>query len=165
MEAVFQMIDGKERVGIVEWVRRHKPAFRIAVAQGAEAEGEGAGGEEDSDSDFEQERGESEGGSPSPSSSSPAWVSTKATKKVNNEGEAGEDTEGKRHPLSHATTASAIPKMLHAAVDTAVGLVIHVLIGRRSGASGPPAPPPIHDEHIHKHEDDEESEEEDGFKY
>ena len=31
-EPEFQVIDGKEREGIVEWVRRHKSAFRIAIA-------------------------------------------------------------------------------------------------------------------------------------
>ena len=43
-ETEFQMIDGKERWGIVEWVRRHKSAFGIAVGQGPEAGGADAEG-------------------------------------------------------------------------------------------------------------------------
>ncbi|KAF8487253.1 hypothetical protein DFH94DRAFT_621320 [Russula ochroleuca] len=91
-ETEFQMIDGKERERILEWVRRHRGAFGIAKVQqgaaakgkengkqrkgaGAEEEGEGidargaaaaaAGEDSDSDSDFETESGESDGGSPS----------------------------------------------------------------------------------------------------
>ena len=40
---VFQMIDGKEREGIMEWVRRHRSLFEIATAQGA---GVGSSGSE-----------------------------------------------------------------------------------------------------------------------
>ena len=38
---VFQMIDGKEREGIMEWVRRHRSLFGIATAQGAGVGGPG----------------------------------------------------------------------------------------------------------------------------
>ncbi len=37
------MVIEKEREGIVEWVRRHKSAFGIAIAQGEDAEAGGAG--------------------------------------------------------------------------------------------------------------------------
>ena len=91
-ETEFQMIDGKERERILEWVRRHRGAFGLAKAkqQGALAKGKengkpepeatgpegdegidaGAGGDSDSDSDFETESGESDGGSPSSGSES-----------------------------------------------------------------------------------------------
>jgi hypothetical protein len=93
-ETEFQMIDGKERERIIEWVRKNRGAFGIAGVreddeaqeqQGAPAKGKengkgaGAGqegeegvdarGDSDSDSDFE-ESGESDGGSPSSGSGS-----------------------------------------------------------------------------------------------
>ena len=93
-ETEFQMIDGKERERIIEWVRRNRASFGIAdvreddgapAQQGAAAKGKengkGAGqegeegvdargeGDSDSDSDFE-ESGESDGGSPSSGSGS-----------------------------------------------------------------------------------------------
>ena len=81
-EREFQMIDGKEREGILEWVRRHRGAFGIAAlpgvaqaAQAADGEGEGKDGEglgavgdSDSDSDFETSSMSSDGGSPTSNS-------------------------------------------------------------------------------------------------
>ena len=60
----------------------------------------------------------------------------------------------KWHPLLRAATAGAIPNMLRAALDAAIGLVIDDLSRPGSGGPGSLAPPPIH-------ENDEESEEED----
>ncbi|KAH9039668.1 hypothetical protein EDB85DRAFT_1887433 [Lactarius pseudohatsudake] len=87
------------------------------------------------------------------------------------DGEEGDDEETvepklKRHSLLHAAAAGAIPKMLHAVVDTTVGLVVGDLLGQGPDGSGAQALTTIHDEHRghrhrHKHEDDEESEEED----
>ena len=80
-ETEFQMIDGKEREGILEWVRRHRGAFGITKIREEEdgdetlgaprdAANTKAGGEDsDSDSNFEASE-ESDGGSPSPSSGS-----------------------------------------------------------------------------------------------
>ncbi|KAF8496149.1 hypothetical protein F5888DRAFT_1705870 [Russula emetica] len=84
-ETEFQMIDGKERERILEWVRRHRGAFGIAKIAQAQAPlrgaANGSGKEEetgkdkredsdsDSDSDFEESE-ESDGGSPSSSNSS-----------------------------------------------------------------------------------------------
>jgi hypothetical protein len=87
-ETEFQMIDGKEREVIREWVRKHRGAFGIATevrgeegdddalaqaaSHGAEAEAAEAAekGDSDSDSDFEAESGDSDGGSPSSGSGS-----------------------------------------------------------------------------------------------
>ena len=86
-ETEFQMIDGKEREGILEWVRRHRGAFEMgkirgkddkaplrdaANGKGKETETEtGKDGREDSDSDSDFEAsGESDGGSPSSGSGS-----------------------------------------------------------------------------------------------
>jgi hypothetical protein len=179
------MIDGKEREGIVEWVRRHKSAFGIAIAQGVQAGGAGAGaeggvvargGDSDSDSDFEQESAESDGGSPSSSNSSSGPGEQEGSEESDNEGEASEGDEGstdaegddeeiveldpKRHPLLRAAAAGAIPKMSRAAADAAVGLVVDDLVGREPGGPRPPEPLPI-DELRHRREDDVESEEED----
>jgi hypothetical protein len=85
-ETEFQMIDGKERERILEWVRRHRNAFGIAkmIREDDEAQAqaqaqvlpqEAANGKDDgredsdSDSDFEAS-GESDDGSPSSSSGS-----------------------------------------------------------------------------------------------
>jgi hypothetical protein len=86
-EMEFQMIDGKERERILEWVRRHRGAFGIAkkiredegdddaqaqaqaLPRGAVASGKDGGEDSDSDSDFEAS-GESDGGSPSSGSGS-----------------------------------------------------------------------------------------------
>ena len=185
-EMEFQMIDGKEREGIVEWVRRHKSAFGIAIAHGAEVGGAGAGaeggvvakgGDSDSDSDFEQESGGSDNGSPSSSGSSSGPGEREGSEGSDNEGSADEgadEAEGedggdeeiveldpKRHPLLRAAATGAIPKMSRAAVDAVVGLVVDDLVGRGSGGPRPPEPPPIHDELRHRREDEEESEEED----
>jgi hypothetical protein len=185
-ETEFQMIDGKEREGIVEWVRKHKSAFGITVVRGAQvesagsgsgAEGEvvGKGGDSDSDSNFE-ESGESDGGSPSSSGSSSGPGEHDGGEESDNEGGSGEGTEGsaepnsddddgdeeiveldpKRHPLLRAAAAGAIPKMSRAAVDAAVGLVVDDLVGQGSGASRPSASLPIRDK---RRVDDEESEE------
>ncbi|KAH9056840.1 hypothetical protein EDB87DRAFT_1566023 [Lactarius vividus] len=182
-ETEFQMIDGKEREGIMEWVRKHKSAFGIAVAQGAEAGGPSAGaeggvvarGDSDSDSNFEQESGGSDDGSPSSSGSSSNPGEHEGGEETGADGSAegsaeaeSDDDEGdneeiveldpKRHPLLRAAAAGAIPKMSRAAVDVAVGLVVDDLVGRGSGGLGLQAPPPIHDEHEHRHEEDGESE-------
>ncbi|KAH9003809.1 hypothetical protein EDB86DRAFT_3241102 [Lactarius hatsudake] len=184
-ETEFQMIDGKEREGIMEWVRKHKSAFGIAVAQraGAGTGTEGgvvARGDSDSDSDFEQESGGSDDGSPSSSGSSSDPGEHEGGEESGNESGADEGAEGsaeaesnddegddeeiveldpKRHPLLRAAAAGAIPKMSRAAVDAAVGLVVDDLVGRGAGGPGPAAPLPIHNEHRHRHEDDGESEE------
>ena len=83
-ETEFQMIDGKERERILEWVRRHRGAFGIPKKTQEEDEEEAQGqaqvpprgptngkdGGEDSDSDSNFEAsGESDGGSPSSSGS------------------------------------------------------------------------------------------------
>ncbi|KAH9177259.1 hypothetical protein EDB89DRAFT_1844864 [Lactarius sanguifluus] len=183
-ETEFQMIDGKEREGIMEWVWKHKSAFGIAVAQraGAGASTEGgvvARGDSDSDSDFEQESGGSDDGSPSSSGSgsnpsqqegsegsgneSGADDGAEGSAEAENDDDEGDDEEiveldPKRHPLLRAAAAGAIPKMSRAAVDAAVGLVVDDLVGRGPGGPGLPLPP-IHDRHRHRHEDDGESEE------
>ncbi|KAI9435497.1 hypothetical protein H4582DRAFT_1969913 [Lactarius indigo] len=176
-ETEFQMIDGKEREGIMEWVRKHKSAFGIAVAQragtGAE-DGMVARGDSDSDSDFEQESGGSDDGSPSSSDSSSGPGEHEGGEESDNESGTGEGAEGSaeaesgddegddeeiRHPLLRAAAAGAIPKMSRAAVDAAVGLVVDDLVERGAGEPGSRALAPIHDEHRHKREDDEESEE------
>ena len=90
-ETEFQMIDGKERERILEWVRRHRGAFGIpknnreenddddgaqgpsrgatATANGKEKETGAPDSDSDSDSDFEASE-ESDGGSPSSNSNS-----------------------------------------------------------------------------------------------
>jgi len=85
-ETEFQMIDGKEREGILEWVRRHRGAFGIAkeekvngngkvmgtgigTAETGTGIGKDGGEDSDSDSDFEESGEESDGGSPSSSGS------------------------------------------------------------------------------------------------
>ena len=170
-ETVFQMIDE----GIVEWVRKHKSAFGLAVAEAGgagesvSAEGEvvGKGGDSDSDSNFEEESGESDGGSLSSSGSSSDPGEHEGGEDSDNEGGADESTGGsaepegddadediveldpKSHPLLRAAAAGAIPKMSRTAIDAAVGLVVEDLVG-------PSASPPIHDE---RHNDEGESEE------
>jgi hypothetical protein len=82
-ETEFQMIDGKEREVILEWVRKHRGAFGTAAnargeeddnddadAQAAPRGAAAAKADSDSDSDFETESGDSDGGSPSSSSGS-----------------------------------------------------------------------------------------------
>ena len=101
-ETEFQMIDGKEREGIVEWVRKHKSAFGIAVVQGAQVAGAGAGaegevvarGDSDSDSDFEEESGGSDGGSPSSSGSSSGPGEQEGGEGSGDEGGATKSAEG-----------------------------------------------------------------------
>ena len=96
------MIDGKEREGIVEWVRKHKSAFGIAVVQGAQVAGAGAGaegevvarGDSDSDSDFEEESGGSDGGSPSSSGSSSGPGEQEGGEGSGDEGGATKSAEG-----------------------------------------------------------------------
>jgi len=154
-ETEFQMIDGKEREGILEWVRKHRNAFGISKAQRGAQEGEGAatptvaerkgmdaGGDSDSDSDFEASSLSSDGGS---SSSSPGSGSgSDDVGSVAASGESGGDVESdrgsqgeddeeevveldpKHHPLLRA---GALPKMSHAAMDAAVGLVVGDLLG------------------------------------
>ena len=164
-ETEFQMIDGKEREGILEWVRRHRDAFGIATAQlaaqaakmagtAAEAkdgEGTGAGGDSDSDSDFEVSSASSDGGSPTSGSGSGSDPGS-----GEGEGEAEDDgsepgsqdresdddgdedvveLDPKHHPLLRA---GALPKMSRAAMDAAVGLVVGDLVGQ-AGRS-PPGP-------------------------
>jgi len=108
-ETEFQMIEGREREGIMEWVRRHKSAFGIAAAQGAgpgpgdKGAGSGAGaengvvareGDSDSGSDFEQESGESDGGSPSSGVSSSDAGEREGSDGSDNEGDASEGVKG-----------------------------------------------------------------------
>jgi hypothetical protein len=108
-ETEFQMIDGKEKERILEWVRRHRSAFGIAAAQvqqqqgearataGAAADGGGVGvGDSDSDSDFEVESAESDGGSPSSDSASDAGSGSgkdEARSEGVSESESGDDVE------------------------------------------------------------------------
>ncbi|KAF8262468.1 hypothetical protein EI94DRAFT_1743586 [Lactarius quietus] len=73
-ETEFQMIDERERDGIMEWVRKHKPAFGIAVVRGPQS-------------------GESDGGSPSSSGSSSGLAEHEGGEE-SNEAEAGEGNEG-----------------------------------------------------------------------
>ncbi|KAF8262465.1 hypothetical protein EI94DRAFT_1743573 [Lactarius quietus] len=184
-ETEFQMIDGKEREGIVEWVRKHKSAFGIAVVRRSQAGGAGTGaeggvvgkgGDSDSDSNFEDESGESDGGSPSSSGSSSGSGEHEGGEESDNEGGASEGTEEsaeaddnddddeeivdldpKRHPLLRAAAAGAIPKMSRAAVDAAIGFVVEDLVGREPVGPQPSEPPPISNKDRHGH--DEESEE------
>jgi len=164
-ETEFQMIDGKEREGILEWVRRHRDAFGIAPAQrGAQApqmagtaaeakdgEGTGAGGDSDSDSDFEVSSASSDGGSPSSGSNSGSGSGSDAgsgegeddgSEDLSQGGESDDDgdedvveLDPKHHPLLRA---GALPKMSRAAMDAAVGLVVGDLVGQ-AGRS-PPGP-------------------------
>jgi hypothetical protein len=164
-ETEFQMIDGKERERILEWVRRHRDAFGIATAQrGAQAakmagtaaeakdgEGTGAGGDSDSDSDFEVSSASSDGGSPnSGSGSSSDAGSGEAEAEAEDDGsepgsqdrESDDDDDDdvveldpKHHPLLRAR---ALPKMSRAAMDAAVGLVVGDLVGQ--AGQGPPGP-------------------------
>jgi hypothetical protein len=110
-ETEFQMIDGKEREGIVEWVRKHKSAFGITVVRcadagdagtgtGAEGEVVGKGGDSDSDSNFEGESGESDGGSPSSSGSSSGPGKHEGGEESDNADGSGEGTEGSAEPES-----------------------------------------------------------------
>jgi len=162
-ETEFQMIDGKEREGISEWVRRHRDAFGIAPAQrgaqppqmagtAAEAkDGEvaGAGGDSDSDSDFEVSGASSDGGSPSSGSNSGSGSGSDAGSGEGEDdgsehGSQGGESDGdedvvelepKHHPLLRA---GALPKMSRAAMDAAIGLVVGDLVGQ-AGRS-PPGP-------------------------
>lgn len=110
-ETEFQMIDGKERERILEWVRRHRGAFGIAKIRGGEKddggaqassrdaaaapvaangkENEAGGGQQDSDSDSDFEASDaSDGGSPSSSGSgSDAGGSDAGTGSEDDEGE------------------------------------------------------------------------------
>ena len=165
-ETEFQMIDGKERDGILEWVRKHRDAFGIAPAQrGAQApqmagttaeakdgEGAGAGGDSDSDSDFEVSSASSDGGSPSSGSNSGAGSGSDAesgegeddgsehgSQGGENDDDGDEDAvelDPKHHPLLRA---GALPKMLRAAMDAAVGLVVGDLVGKAGRSSPGPA--------------------------
>jgi Histone chaperone Rttp106-like len=104
-ETEFQMIDGKERERILEWVRRHRGAFGIAKSQGEDdeaqaqaqaplrgaANGKDGGEDSDSDSNFEAS-GESDGGSPS-SSNSGSDVGFDAGDAGTSEGESGSGNE------------------------------------------------------------------------
>jgi hypothetical protein len=161
-ETEFQMIDGKEREGISEWVRRHRDAFGIAtVRRGARAvqvagtvveadggEGTGAGGDSDSDSDFEVSSASSDGGSPTSGSSSGSDAgsgvgeddggSEHGSQDRESDGEGDEDVvelDPKHHPLLRT---GALPKMSRAAMDAAVGLVVGDLVGQVG--RGPPRP-------------------------
>jgi len=83
-ETEFQMSDGKDKEGVLEWVRRHRDAFGVATVQresqapqmagtAAEAKdggGTGAGGDSYSDSDFEVSSMSSDGSSPTSGSNS-----------------------------------------------------------------------------------------------
>ncbi|KAI9453594.1 hypothetical protein F5148DRAFT_459841 [Russula earlei] len=106
-ETEFQMIDGKEREGILEWGRRHHHAFGMAnvhdKTQAAEGDGDGQGEgggridmrrDSDSDSDFEVESGESDGGSPSSSSGSDAGSTARHGPRSEEGSESGGDGDG-----------------------------------------------------------------------
>ncbi|KAI0282909.1 hypothetical protein BC826DRAFT_1179816 [Russula brevipes] len=188
-ETEFQMIDGKERERILEWVRRHRGAFgRIAAeaqqgearaTAGAAADGGGGIGDSDSDSDFEMESVGSDGGSPSSDSASDAGEGV-------SESESGDDVEDERDrhddnddddgddededeeakveldPKHHPLLrAGALPKMSRAAMDAAVGLVVEDLIGQGGQQRrGPPGPPVVaRDEQSHEDEEGDDEEE------
>jgi hypothetical protein len=187
-ETEFQMIDGKERERVLEWVRRHRNAFGISKAQrgaqegeraaaavaaaeskGMDAEGMDAGGDSDSDSDFEASSLSSDGSSPSSSPGSGPGSDDAGSEAVSvaASGESGGDAvesdrgsqdeddddddkeavelDPKHHPLLRA---GALPKMSHAAMDAAVGLVVGDLLGH-----------PQVREHGHDDGDDEEEDE------
>jgi histone chaperone Rttp106-like protein len=163
-ETEFQMIDGKEREGILEWVRRHRGAFGIAkVLEGEKVNGNGKvmrtaetgtetetgkdGGEDsDSDSDFEVSGGESDGGSPSSSGSGSGSDTGEDEDEDEGDedgsesgGESDDENNPKHHPLLRA---GALPKMSRAAMDAAVGLVVGDLTGQGQALPGrdPPGP-------------------------
>jgi hypothetical protein len=159
-ETEFQMIDGKERERILEWVRRHRGAFGIAkirvgeeddeaqvasrdaaAADGKEKETGGGGQDSDSDSDFEASEA-SDGGSPSSSGSGSDVGSDAGTGE--GEGESGNESGGDEgdddddedvmdldDPKHHPLLrAGALPKMSRAAMDAAVELVVGDLVGQ-----------------------------------
>jgi hypothetical protein len=163
-ETEFQMIDGKEREGILEWVRRHRDAFGVAavqrgaqaaqiagaVAEAKDGEGTGAGGDSDSDSDFEVSSASSDGGSPISGSGSSSDAGSGEAEAEDDGSEPGSqdresDDDGdadvveldpKHHPLLRA---GALPKMSRAAMDAAVGLVVGDLVGQAGRSSPGPA--------------------------
>jgi len=164
-ETEFQMIDGKERDGILEWVRKHRDAFGIALAQwGAQApqmagmaveskdgEGTGAGGDLDSDSDFEVSSVSSDGGSLSSGSNSGSGSGSNAglgkgeddgSKHGLQGGESDDDSDKDvveldlKHHLLLRT--GVLPKMSCTTMDAAVRLIIGNLV-RQVGQS-PPGP-------------------------
>ncbi|KAH9984692.1 hypothetical protein BJV77DRAFT_1036321 [Russula vinacea] len=153
-ETEFQMIDGKERERILEWVRRHRGAFGLAKVkqQGASAKGKengkpepeatgpegdegidaGARGDSDSDSDFETESGESDGGSPSSGSES---GSASASGPGSDAGSDAGSSEHEDEPRSRSGSESEgdgdggrddddDDEMSRAAMDAAVELVV-----------------------------------------
>ncbi len=78
---------------VMEWVRRHKPAFGIAVAHRVQGVGAGADGgvvARGGDPDFEKESGESDGASPSSSSSSSDSGGREGSEESDNESGAGD---------------------------------------------------------------------------
>ncbi|KAI0290280.1 hypothetical protein BC826DRAFT_547535 [Russula brevipes] len=124
----------------------------------------------DLDSDF-VENAESDGGSPSSSSGSDAG-SGKDEARSEGESDAGddddddndnddndEDEDEELNPKHHSAPllrAGALPKMSHAAMDAAVGLVVEDRQQRR----GPPGPPVVaRDEESHEDEEGDEEEE------
>jgi hypothetical protein len=152
-ETEFQMIDGKERERILEWVRRHRNAFGISKAQRGAREGDGAaaavaerkgmdaGGDSDSDSDFEASGLSSDGGSLSSSGSDAGSdagsvaalggsgsdvESDRGSQEQDDDEEEAVELDPKHHPLLRA---GALPKMSRAAMDDAVGLVVGDLLG------------------------------------
>ena len=167
-ETEFQMIDGKEREGISEWVRRHRDAFGVSViqreaqaaqmagtaAEAKDGEGTGARGDSDSDSDFEESSASSDGGSPTSGSGS---SSDAGSGEVGAEAEAEDDgselgsqdresdSDGDEDvveldPKHHPLLrAGALPKMSRAAMDAAVGLVVGDLVGQTGRSSPGPA--------------------------
>ena len=168
-ETEFQMIDGKERERILDWVRRHRSAFgaakkihdaaqALAPSRGAAAIGkEKETGREDSDSDSDFEAsGESDGGSPSSSGSgsgsdvgSDAGTGEKDEDESRSEGgnESGSDEgdmsmELDDDPKHHPLLrAGALPKMSRAAMDAAVELVVgDLVVGQGQGKARRDAP-------------------------
>ncbi|KAH9020658.1 hypothetical protein EDB84DRAFT_1581066 [Lactarius hengduanensis] len=133
-ETEFQMIDGKEREGIMEWESGGSDDGSPSSSGSSSGPGVHEGGEESGN-----ESGADEG--------------AEGSAEAESDDDEGDDEEiveldPKRHPLLRA-----------AAADAAVGLVVDDLVGRGPGGPGPQAPLPIPDEHRHGHEDDGESEE------
>ncbi|KAN0118750.1 hypothetical protein V8E52_004861 [Russula decolorans] len=158
-ETEFQMIDGKERERILEWVRRHRGAFGIAKkireedddeAQAQAPRGATNGGgdpDSDSDSDFEESE-ESDGGSPYSSSGSDVGEDEPRSEGGSGSGSesgnesGGEDDDDDDEEITMALDdpdpdpkhhpllrAGALPKMSRAAMDAAVELVVGDLVG------------------------------------
>jgi hypothetical protein len=170
-ETEFQMIDGKERERILEWVRRHRGAFGIAKIAQAQAPPPGAANrkeeergkdkreDSDSDSDFEESE-ESDGGSPSSSrSDADEGEDDEPRSEDGGSGTGGDDDEGEGEdddeeitmelddpdpdPKHHPLLrAGALPKMSRAAMDAAVELVVGDLVGQPGKARRRDAPSP-----------------------